>query len=244
MIELIPAIDLIDGKCVRLTQGDYYSKKVYDKDPLDMARSFEDHGLRRLHVVDLDGAREGRIVNYHALERLALMTSLIIDFGGGLKNDCDIEIAFERGAQMVTGGSVAVCEPEKFLAWLTRYGSDRVILGADAKEGLIAIDGWQNTTDKALIPFIENYAARGVRMVICTDISRDGMLQGPATALYREICEAVPAVHLIASGGISSIDDLDRLNDAGIQSVIFGKAIYEGRIQLKDLLRFTDASTN
>jgi phosphoribosylformimino-5-aminoimidazole carboxamide ribotide isomerase len=244
MIEIIPAIDLIDGKCVRLTQGDYYSKKIYNEDPLDAARSFEDCGVRRLHVVDLDGAREGCIVNYRALERLARNTSLVIDFGGGLKNDCDVEIAFERGAQMVTGGSLAVYEPEKFIAWLNRYGTDRVILGADARDGLIAIDGWQNTTDEPLIPFIEGYAAQGVRTVICTDICRDGMLHGPATLLYREIREAVPDIHLIASGGVGSIDDIDRLNDAGIQSVIFGKALYEGRIQLKDLRRFTDAATN
>lgn len=244
MIELVPAIDLIDGKCVRLTQGDYSSKKVYNEDPLEVAQAFEDCGIGRLHVVDLDGAREGRIVNYRVLEKLALKTSLTIDFGGGLKHDRDVEIAFESGAQMVTGGSVAVREPEKFISWLNRYGSGKIILGADAKDGKIAVDGWQNTTDEALVPFVESYFRKGVRTVICTDIRRDGMLQGPATALYGEIREALPEIFLIASGGISCIDDIVQLDEAGIPAVIFGKAIYEGRIRLNDLLRFTDTSKN
>jgi phosphoribosylformimino-5-aminoimidazole carboxamide ribotide isomerase len=240
MIELIPAIDLIDGKCVRLTQGDYGSKKVYSEDPLEVARAFEDHGMRRLHIVDLDGAREGRIINYRVLERLATRTTLVIDFGGGLKCDGDLEIAFESGAQMVTGGSIAVREPETFISWLNRFGNRKIILGADAKERQIAINGWQDTTDSELLPFLEAWHGRGITQTICTDIGRDGMLQGPATTLYCEIRKALPEMYLIASGGVSSVGDLEQLDAAGIPAVIFGKALYEGRIALKDLLRFTD----
>lgn len=239
MIELIPAIDLIDGKCVRLTQGDYDTKKVYNEDPLEAAKMFEAHGIRRLHVVDLDGARMGRIINYRTLERLATRTSLIIDFGGGLKEEGDLEIAFESGAQMVTGGSIAVKNPEVFVSWIEKFGSQKIILGADAKEKKIAISGWEETTDKELIPFIEGYYNKGIGKTICTDISRDGMLQGPAVELYKEIREALPMLYLIASGGVSSIHDIEKLEEAGIPAVIFGKAIYEGNIQLKDLLRFT-----
>ena len=242
MIELIPAIDLIDGKCVRLTQGDYDSKKIYNEDPLEVAKKFEDYGIRRLHVVDLDGAREGRIINYRVLERLATRTSLVIDFGGGLKSAQDLEIAFDSGAEMVTGGSIAVKEPEQFISWIRQYGSRKIILGADAKNRMIAINGWQKTTEQELIPFIETYQQQGIRTVICTDISRDGMLQGPATGLYREIRETLPEIYLIASGGVSSIDDIEQLEAAGIPAVIFGKAIYEGRIMLKDLIRFMEAA--
>ncbi|MDR1779701.1 MAG: 1-(5-phosphoribosyl)-5-[(5-phosphoribosylamino)methylideneamino]imidazole-4-carboxamide isomerase [Tannerella sp.] len=244
MIEIIPAIDLIDGKCVRLTQGDYDTKKIYSEDPLEVARSFEDNGIRRLHVVDLDGAREGRIVNYRVLERLAVRTSLVIDFGGGLKNDSDIKTAFECGAQMVTGGSIAVREPEKFADWLKRYGNEKIILGADAKNGKIAVGGWQETTDEALLPFIETYFQKGIRKVICTEISRDGMLQGADIELYKEILSALPEIYLIASGGVSSLADIERLEAAGVPAVIFGKAIYEGRIRLKDLRPFIDVSNN
>lgn len=243
MIELIPAIDIIDGKCVRLTQGDYSSKKVYNEDPLDVAKAFEDHGLRRLHVVDLDGAREGRIINYRILERLATRTALIIDFGGGLKRDSDLEIAFDSGAQMITGGSIAIKDPETFTGWIERFGTTKIILGADAKDKKIAINGWQDTTEEALIPFIDHYHKKGITKVICTDISRDGMLEGPATELYQEIKQAVSGIYLIASGGVSSIDDIEKLEASGIQGVIFGKAIYEGRIQLKDLIRFSDETT-
>lgn len=239
MIELIPAIDLIDGKCVRLTQGDYDTKKVYNEDPLEVAQMFEDHGIRRLHVVDLDGARQGRIINYRTLERLATRTALTIDFGGGLKQEGDLEIAFESGARMVTGGSIAVKNPDVFASWITKFGSDKIILGADAKEKKIAISGWEETTDKELIPFIQSYFEKGITKTICTDISRDGMLQGPATELYQEIQEAIPLLYLIASGGVSSLQDIEKLQEAGIPAVIFGKAIYEGKIQLKDLLRFT-----
>ena len=240
MIELIPAIDLIDGKCVRLTQGDYDSKKIYNENPLEIAKMFEDNGLSRLHLVDLDGAREGRIINYQTLERLATRTSLIIDFGGGLKSDKDLEIAFNSGARMVTGGSIAVKEPEKFISWVKQYGNEKMILGADAINGKIAVNGWQNATEKKLIPFIEAYEKQGISKVICTDISRDGMLQGSATGLYCEIREALPEIYLIASGGVTSVQDIEALATAGIPAVIFGKAIYEGRIQLKDLIRFLD----
>ncbi|MBE6300892.1 MAG: 1-(5-phosphoribosyl)-5-[(5-phosphoribosylamino)methylideneamino]imidazole-4-carboxamide isomerase [Parabacteroides distasonis] len=238
MIELIPAIDLIEGKCVRLTQGDYDTKKVYNEDPLDVAKMFEDHGIRRLHVVDLDGARQGRIINYRTLERLATHTSLTIDFGGGLKQDSDLQIAFESGAQMVTGGSIAVKNPEVFTSWISKFGSEKIILGADAKEKKIAISGWEETTEKELIPFIQHYHQKGITKSICTDISRDGMLQGPAINLYKEILEQIPQLYLIASGGVSSIQDIENLAEAGIPAVIFGKAIYEGKIQLKELVRF------
>lgn len=239
MIELIPAIDLIDGKCVRLTQGDYDTKKVYNEDPLEVAKMFEAHGIRRLHVVDLDGARQGRIINYRTLERLATRTSLIIDFGGGLKQDGDLEIAFGSGARMVTGGSIAVKNPEVFFSWITKFGPDKIILGADAKERKIAINGWEESTDKELIPFIKTYFEKGITKTICTDIGRDGMLQGPAVDLYKEIQEAIPLLYVIASGGVSSIQDIEKLQEAGIPAVIFGKAIYEGKIQLKDLLPYT-----
>lgn len=238
MIELIPAIDLIDGKCVRLTQGDYDSKKIYNEDPLEVAKMFEDHGIRRLHVVDLDGARAGHIINYKTLERIASRTSLIIDFGGGLKQEDDLEIAFESGAQMVTGGSIAVKNPDIFSSWITKFGSDKIILGADAKNKKIAINGWEETTDNELIPFIEGYYQKGITKVICTDISKDGMLEGPATDLYKEIREAIPYLYIIASGGVGSIGDIEKLQEAGIPAVIFGKAIYEGKITLKELLRF------
>lgn len=238
MIELIPAIDIIEGKCVRLTQGDYDTKKVYNEDPLEVAKMFEDYGIRRLHVVDLDGARQGRIINYRILERLATYTSLVIDFGGGLKQDNDLEIAFESGAQMVTGGSIAVKNPNTFKSWISKFGSEKIILGADAKDKRIAISGWEETTDNELIPFIRHYHQEGISKSICTDISRDGMLQGPAIDLYKEILEQIPQLYLIASGGVSSIQDIEKLAEAGIPAVIFGKAIYEGKIQLKDLIRF------
>lgn len=238
MIELIPAIDLIEGKCVRLTQGDYDTKKVYNEDPLEVAKMFEDNGIRRLHVVDLDGARQGRIINYRTLERLATHTSLTIDFGGGLKQDSDLEIAFNSGAQMVTGGSIAVKNPEVFSSWISKFGSEKIILGADAKDKKIAISGWEETTDNELIPFIQSYNQKGITKSICTDISRDGMLQGPAIDLYKEILEQIPQLYLIASGGVSSIQDIEKLAEAGIPAVIFGKAIYEGKIQLKELIRF------
>lgn len=238
MIELIPAIDMIEGKCVRLTQGDYRTRKVYDEDPLEVAKRFEAHGIRRLHMVDLDGARAGHIVNYRMLEKVAGHTGLVIDFGGGLKRDEDLRIAFECGARMVTGGSIAVKNPDGFLSWLERYGSERIILGADARERKIAVNGWEEGTALDLIPFFKDYQEKGIRKIICTDIGKDGMLQGPAVGLYEEIREQVPDIYLIASGGVGSVADMERLEEAGVPAVIFGKAVYEGRIRLKELERF------
>ena len=238
MIELIPAIDLIEGKCVRLTQGDYDTKKVYNENPLEIAKLFEDNGIKRLHVVDLDGAKAGHIVNYRTLETLATKSGLTIDFGGGLKQDKDLEIAFECGASMVTGGSIAVKQPATFTGWIECFGPERIILGADAKDKKIAISGWEEKTTLELIPFIKEYKEKGIQKVICTDIARDGMLRGASVSLYKEIQEEVPGLYLIASGGISSISDIEELEQAGIPAVIFGKAIYEGRIALKDLRSF------
>jgi phosphoribosylformimino-5-aminoimidazole carboxamide ribotide isomerase len=238
MIELIPAIDIIDGKCVRLTKGNYDTKKVYGENPLEVAKLFEDCGLNRLHIVDLDGAKAGRIINYKVLEQIACRTSLTIDFGGGLKSDKDLDIAFESGAQMVTGGSIAVKSPETFNLWLQRYGNDRIILGADVKDEKIAINGWQEATSLELIPFIENNRDKGIKKVICTDINCDGMLQGASMELYKKILTRIPDIYLIASGGVSSIKDIEDLENEGIPAVIFGKAIYEGKILLKDLLKF------
>lgn len=235
MIEIIPAIDIIDGKCVRLSQGDYERKTVYSEDPLEMAKEFEAYGIRRLHVVDLDGAESKHVVNYRVLERIASRTSLRIDFGGGVKSDEDLVIAFENGAEMVTVGSVAVQNPDLFLKWLDRFGNDKLILGADVKNNLVAINGWKEESQQELIPFLENYIEKGINKVLCTDISRDGMLQGPATDLYKQVMEAFPNIQLIASGGVSSIADIDALDKAGIPAVVFGKAFYEGKITMKGL---------
>ena len=237
-MELIPAIDLIEGKCVRLTQGDYSTRKVYNEDPLEVALQFESVGIERLHVVDLDGAKAGHIVNYNVLERLASRTRLIIDFGGGLKSDEDLRIAFDCGAQMITGGSIAVKNPECFLTWLEKYGGERVILGADAKDKKIAVSGWEEGTDLDLIPFVKGYREKGVQKIICTDIGRDGMLQGPAIDLYKEIKEEVEGLYVIASGGVSSMADIERLDEAEIPAVIFGKAIYEGRIRMSEIEKY------
>ena len=237
-IDIIPAIDIIDGKCVRLSQGDYNSMKVYNEDPLEVASEFEDHGIKRLHLVDLDGAKSGRIVNYKVLERLAVKTNLTIDFGGGLKSSEDLRIAFDSGAAMVTGGSIAVKNPEEFESWIERYGSDKIILGADARNGKIAVTGWLEETNEELIPFINGYVEKGIFKVICTDISKDGMLKGPAINLYKDIISEIPDLYLVASGGVSSIMDIEKLTEANIPAVIFGKAIYEGRVNLKELERF------
>ena len=239
MIELIPAIDLIDGKCVRLSQGKYESKKIYNNDPLEVAKAFEAHGISRLHVVDLDGAASHHIVNYRTLERLASGTGLFIDFGGGIKTDDDLRVAFECGATMVTGGSVAVKGTGTFCRWLCEYGSDRIILGADVNEGYIATGGWKEKTPCQLFPFLEHYVeGKGVTQVICTDIGRDGMLQGPAIELYKRILERYPSLKVIASGGVGSVDDLYALERVGVPAVIVGKALYEGRIMLSDLEQF------
>ena len=235
MIEIIPAIDILDGKCVRLSQGDYDQKKVYNEDPLEVAKRFEDHGLRRLHLVDLDGAKANRIINFRVLERIASRTSLIIDFGGGLKSDYDLQIAFDSGAKMVTGGSIAVKNPDTFKNWIDKFGRKSIILGADCRDNKIAINGWTESTEEDIFSFVDNWRKQGISKVICTDISKDGMLVGPNVELYRKIMEQDPEIQLIASGGISCIEDVDRLEEARIPGVIIGKAIYEGRIKLKEL---------
>ena len=238
MIELIPAIDIIDGKCVRLSQGDYNSKKIYNENPLEVAKEFEANGIRRLHVVELEGAASHHIVNYRVLDMIASRTSLIIDFGGGIKTDEDMLIAFENGAQMVTLGSGAVKNPDLFKKWLLQYGAEKIILGADAKDKRIAVSGWMEDSSLELIPFLHDYTKEGIYKVLCTDISKDGMLQGPSIALYKEIMKEFPEMHLIASGGVSCLQDLIALEEAGIPAVVFGKALYEGRITMKDLNRF------
>ena len=235
MIELIPAIDIIGGKCVRLSQGDYESKKVYNENPLEVAKMLEAGGIRRLHLVDLDGAASHHIVNYGVLEKIAAATSLVIDFGGGVKSDEDLRIAFESGAQMVTGGSIAVRDPELFGRWIEMFGEERIILGADVKERRIAVGGWKEESNVELFPFLDNYRKKGISKVICTDISRDGMLEGPSLELYKEMLEHDPDLYLIASGGVSCVDDIYRLDENGVPAVIFGKALYEGRITLGDL---------
>jgi phosphoribosylformimino-5-aminoimidazole carboxamide ribotide isomerase len=237
-MEIVPAIDLIDGKCVRLSQGDYGRRKVYSDSPLEVTKSFEAAGIRRLHLVDLDGAKAQHIVHHRILEQITSHTSLIVDFGGGLKTDEDLRIAFESGAQMVTGGSIAVKSPEAFENWINTYGPERIILGADVSEGKIAVSGWTERSELDLWSFLENYVQKGINKVICTDISRDGMLRGPALELYTQILAKYPELHLIASGGVSSLKDLDDLKAAGLPAAILGKAIYEGRIQLKDLSKY------
>jgi len=237
-IEIIPAIDLIDGKCVRLSQGDYNQKTIYNENPLEVAKMFEAAGIRRLHLVDLDGAKAKHIVNHKILEEISAKTNFIIDFGGGLKSDTDLEIAFNSGAAMVTGGSIAVKERDTFLKWLEKYGAERIILGADAKNGNIAVSGWQETTELPVVEFISEYHKKGVLKVISTDISRDGMLTGPAFELYSEIIKILPEVEIIASGGIATMDDILRLNEMGVPGVIVGKAIYENRITLKEIENF------
>ncbi len=238
MIELIPAIDIINGKCVRLSQGDYDTQKVYNENPLEVAKEFEANGIRRLHIVDLDGAKSNHIVNYRVLDAIAGHTSLIIDFGGGIKTDEDLTIAFENGAQMVTLGSVAVKQPMLFKKWLHQYGAEKIILGADVKDNHISVSGWKEDSEQKLMPFLTNYTQEGVSKVLCTDISRDGMLQGPSIELYRQIMQNFPSLHLIASGGVSCLKDIIELDEAGIPAVVFGKALYEGRITMKDLKRF------
>lgn len=235
MIELIPAIDLLDGKCVRLQKGDYKSKKIYNDNPVEVAKMFEDYGLQRLHVVDLNGAASHHVENYRILNMIAARTSLAIDFGGGIKSDEDLIIAFENGAQQVTIGSIAVTNPELFDKWFSCYGREKIILGADVKNYKIAVNGWTEESDCELFPFLDSYLPKGVERVICTDIDRDGMLDGPNIDLYKEILAKYPTLHLIASGGVSSIEDVKALDKAGIPAVIIGKALYENKITLKDL---------
>lgn len=237
-IEIIPAIDLIDGKCVRLSQGDYNQKTVYNENPLEVAKIFEAAGITRLHLVDLDGAKAKHIVNHRVLEIIASKTNLIIDFGGGLKSDEDLEIAFNSGAKMITGGSIAVKDQDTFLKWVEKYGSDKIILGADAKDRNIAVSGWLETTSLSVIEFISEYHKKGITKVISTDISRDGMLSGPSIELYQEIIDVLPKVEIIASGGIATMNDILKLNEMGVPGVITGKAIYENRITLKEIAQF------
>lgn len=231
-IQIIPAIDIIDGKCVRLTKGDYEQKKVYNDNPLDVALMFQDKGIKRLHLVDLDGARSRHIVNYHVIEKIASHTDLIIDFGGGIKTDEDLKIAFESGARMITAGSIAVTAHDIVSQWIRTYGADRIILGADTRGGKISINGWKEDGEQDIMDFLDSYIGEGVKNVICTDIERDGMLQGPAVEFYQEIMKKQPGLNVIASGGVSCMDDIQRLEDAGVEQVIVGKAIYEGRIEL------------
>ena len=240
MIELIPAIDIIDGQCVRLTKGDYDQKTVYGS-PLEMAQEFERIGYKRLHMVDLDGAKSKHIVNSEVLSRVTTETQLTVDFGGGIKTDEDIEKAFQSGAQMVTIGSIAVTEPERFMGWLKKYGAERLILGADVRNGKISINGWKEDSEEDLLPFLQKYIEAGVKNVLCTEISKDGTLQGPAIALYQQVMTAYPQLHLIASGGVSCIDDIKALDKAGIPAVVFGKAIYEGKINMKELWDWQNA---
>ena len=240
-MEIIPAIDIIDGKCVRLTQGDYAQKKIYNEHPLEVARQFEDAGLNRLHLVDLDGAKAGAIKNWKVLETLASKTSLIIDFGGGIKTEKDVQIVFDSGAKFTTVGSIAVKNEEEFVRWLLQFGANRFLLGADVKNEKIAIHGWQETSDLWIYDFIEKYIQEGITQLFCTDVSKDGKLEGPATDLYKNIITKFPHLHFIASGGVSSIKDLIELEQAGCKGAIVGKAIYENRISLTDLSKMNIA---
>ncbi len=241
MIELIPAIDIIDGQCVRLTKGDYAQKTVYSSSPAEVASDFEKIGFQRLHVVDLDGAKSRHIVNDQVLRQITEKTALKVDFGGGIKTDDDIRIAFENGAALVTVGSIAITEPERFLAWAEQYGAERLILGADVRNGKISINGWKEDSSEELLPFLRHFVDAGIRNVLCTEISKDGTLQGPAIELDKSSMAEYPQLHLIASGGVSSIDDIKALDAAGIPAVVFGKAIYEGKINLKELWDWQNA---
>lgn len=238
-MRIIPAIDIIDGKCVRLTKGDYDTKKVYDENPVEVAKRFEAAGIEYLHVVDLDGAKAKHIVNYKVLEQIAAKTTLKIDFGGGLKTNEDLHIAFNSGAKQITGGSIAVKNSKTFEGWLSKYGGTKIVLGADCNPhetgAKVAISGWQEESDLEVIPFVKGYMGKGVQYVICTDISKDGMLEGPSFDLYKKIIENTRDIKLIASGGITSIDDINKLEDLGCEGAIIGKALYEGHISLRDL---------
>ena len=236
-IELIPAIDIINGQCVRLTKGDYEQKKIYNNNPAEVAREFERLGFKRLHVVDLDGAKSKHIVNDAVLKAITSSTNLIVDFGGGIKTEADIEKAFAAGAAMVTVGSIAVTQPELFMQWLEKYGAERMILGADVRNGKISINGWKEDSAEDLLPFLKQYVDKGVHNVLCTEISKDGTLSGPATDLYKQIMSEYPNLHLIASGGISSNEDIEKLDSNNIPAVVFGKAFYEGRIDINKLLK-------
>lgn len=237
-MQLIPAIDIIDGKCVRLTQGDYEQKKIYNEHPLEVAKQFEDAGLTRLHLVDLDGAKQKAVKNWKVLETIASKTSLVIDFGGGIATEKDVKIVFESGAALATIGSIAVKNEVEFVKWLIIFGSEKFLLGADVKDKMIAIHGWLETTDKSIFTFIGNYIKKGVQQVFCTDVSKDGKLEGPSLELYKEIIMKFPDLHFIASGGVAGLDDLHQLKEIGCSGAIIGKAIYENRISLNDLKNF------
>ena len=241
-MKIIPAIDIINGKCVRLAKGDYATQKIYNENPLEIAKSFEAHGITNLHLVDLDGAKSGRIINYKVLEKIASNTNLKIDFGGGLKTNKDVEIAFECGASQITGGSIAVKNSILFEEWIHRFGNEKIILGADVSNGKIAVSGWQEESSEELIPFIQHYQTKGIQSVICTDIAKDGMLEGPSFELYKTILKEIKNIKLIASGGISTFDELPKLAELGCYGVIIGKAIYENRISLKQLENFITKS--
>jgi phosphoribosylformimino-5-aminoimidazole carboxamide ribotide isomerase len=234
-MRIIPAIDIIDGKCVRLSKGDYSTKIIYNENPLEVAKSFENHGIEYLHLVDLDGAKSSTIVNYKIIEQIASKTNLKIDFGGGLKSDLDVTIAFESGATQITGGSIAIKNSELFEEWIAFYGSEKVILGADALNEKVAVSGWLENSNVDLIPFIKGYQNKGIIYVICTDISKDGMLEGPSFELYSRILSEISEIKLIASGGISTFEELPKLAEMGCEGTIIGKAIYEGRITLKQI---------
>ncbi|MFD2203388.1 1-(5-phosphoribosyl)-5-[(5-phosphoribosylamino)methylideneamino]imidazole-4-carboxamide isomerase [Shivajiella indica] len=237
-MQIIPAIDIIGGKCVRLTQGDYGQKKEYHDNPVEMAKRFEDAGIRRLHLVDLDGAKAKKIINKEVLAKIAQSTTLKIDFGGGVQSDEDIENVFQLGASQVTGGSIAVKNPDLFQSWINKYGGEQIILGADAKDKKIAISGWQETTGVELMDFIKDYHSKGITYVICTDVAKDGLLKGPSLDLYREILEEIPGIKLIASGGVANMKDLEKLDAIGVYGAIVGKAFYEGKITLKEMSEF------
>jgi phosphoribosylformimino-5-aminoimidazole carboxamide ribotide isomerase len=238
MIKIVPAIDIIGGKCVRLSQGDYGQKTIYNNNPLEVARHFEDAGIKRLHLVDLDGAKKGSVVNLKVLEEIASKTKLIVDFGGGIKSDADMESIFKSGAAMATVGSLAASDKEKVLLWLKKYGTDKIIIGADSKDGKIAVAGWQETTGLEVHEFINQYVSQGASMFLCTDISKDGMMQGSSLELYRELRKENPKAKIIASGGITHVMEINTLNMLGVDSVIIGKAYYEGLIKLEDLKKF------
>ncbi len=237
-MQIIPAIDIIDGKCVRLNRGDYAQKKVYNENPLEVAKQFEDTGIKRLHLVDLDGAKAGRIINWKVLENIAAKTDLLIDFGGGIKAEKDIEIIFNSGGAIVTIGSIAVKEPEIFYQWLRKYGGDKILLGADVKDEKISIHGWTEQTEINLFDFLKQNIEKGLQQAFCTDISKDGLLQGPAIDLYKKIIGRFPQLFFIASGGVSSMQDLEQLKETGCKGVIIGKALYERKIKIPDLKLF------
>lgn len=238
MIEVIPAIDIIDGKCVRLTQGDYAQKIIYNEDPFEVAKAFQDAGIKRLHLVDLDGAKQKKIINHKVLEKIAKNTQLIVDFGGGIQSDEDIQMAFDFGAKMITGGSIAVKNKEMFLGWLEKYGPEKIILGADAKNEMIAISGWQESAEVSVFDFLEDYLKCGIKYTISTDVAKDGLLQGPSFDLYEKMQDRFVDLNIITSGGVSQMSDIEQLNEGGYFGVIVGKAIYEGKISLKELEKF------